>query len=241
MYEYKCRVRYSESMNTGYTSPVSIASYFQDCAIEHSASLGKDINYYKQINRAWLLNSWQIDIKRYPACGETIFVRTWSYGFQGLYGYRNFVILDENRAMCVCANSVWFYADTANGRPVRVPKEEGESFGREEKLPMEYCPRKIAMPDGLLPLPPYTVCCHDIDTNGHVNNSRYIELTYHFLPDEIQRDNKIRRVRAEYKKAAIQGDCIMPSMATLNAEAGIQYALCLANGQDIYANIIFYE
>ena len=36
-------------------------NYLQDCATFHSASLGKDICYYKQIHRGWFLNSWQID------------------------------------------------------------------------------------------------------------------------------------------------------------------------------------
>jgi len=240
LYEFESRVRYSDAMNTGALSLISIAHLFQDCATEHSDSLGKDIAFYKNIRRAWLLNSWQIDIMRYPACGETIFVATWSYGFKGLYGYRNFTLSDKNRQLCACANSVWFFMDIDHKQPVRVPEEEGNSYGHEEKLPMEYCPRKIAMPQSLTALTPYTVAYHDIDTNGHMNNSRYIELALQCLPEQLQYSPDIYRVRTEYKKAATQGSILVPYLASVPEKNGAQYAVMLADKEnEPYANILF--
>lgn len=208
MYEFESRVRYSEAMHTGKMNPVSVSNYFQDCAIFHSASIGKDIEYYKTVERGWFLNSWQIDICRYPSCGEKIFIATWSYGFKGLYGYRNFTICDEQRKICACANSIWFFMDTAMGQPLRVPQEEGISYGKEEQFPMEYCPRKISLPKELQPIKEYTVTHHDIDTNSHVNNARYMELAYQYLPEILQYTESIWRIRAEYKKAATLGNTI---------------------------------
>lgn len=208
MYEFESRVRYSETLHTGKMNPISIANYLQDCTIFHSASIGKDLEYYKTMERVWFLNSWQIDICRYPACGEKIFITTWAYGFKGLYGYRNFTICDEQRKTCVCANSVWFFMNTAIGQPVRVPPEERLSYGEEERFSMEYCPRKINLSEELQAITNYTVTHHDLDTNGHVNNARYMELAYQYLPETLQKTESIWRIRAEYKKAAITGDTI---------------------------------
>lgn len=218
MYEFESRVRYSESLHTGKMNPVSVSNYLQDCATFHSASIGKDINYYRKINRGWFLNSWQIDIRRYPECGEKIFIATWSYGFKGLYGYRNFTIRDEGRELCACANSIWFFTDICTGQPLRVPQEEGISYGQEEKLSMEYCPRKITLPEGMQPLSSYTTACHDIDTNGHMNNARYIELAWQCLPEKLQRSEHIWRIRAEYKKAALPGNKIYLQKAEIPLE-----------------------
>ncbi len=213
MYEFESRVRYSEAMHNGRMNPVSISNYFQDCAIFHSASLGKDMNYYKQLGRGWFLNSWQIDIRRYPECGEKIFVATWSYGFRGIYGYRNFILRDKNLEACACANSVWFFTDIVTGQPVRVPEEEGRSYGQEEKFSMEYCPRKIRLPDNFSPRSPHIVANADIDTNGHVNNARYIKMAWGCLPETLIPSEQIWRIRAEYKKAAQPGDTIYPQTA----------------------------
>jgi acyl-ACP thioesterase len=247
MFEFESRVRYSEAVHTGKMNPVSIANYFQDCTTFHSASIGKDIEYYKKIQRGWFLNSWQIDIARFPSCGEQIFVKTWAYGFKGLYGYRNFLLRDEKKEICACANSVWFFTDIVSGQPVRVPYEEGTCYGSEEKFPMEYCSRKIAMPPDMEQGEPYTVSCHDIDTNGHVNNVRYIELAYEQL-EELQNSEKIWRVRAEYKRAAVKGDLVVPSVGKAVFEGskespvkdGWEYFISLEGEKAAFASVAFY-
>lgn len=247
MYEFESRVRYSEAIHTGKMNPVSIANYFQDCTTFHSASIGKDIDYYKGISRGWFLNSWQIDIARFPACGEKIFIKTWAYGFKGLYGYRNFLLRDENKEVCACANSVWFFTDLVSGQPIRVPYEEGTCYGAEEKFPMEYCPRKIALPSDMEQSTPYTVSCHDIDTNGHMNNVRYIELACE-QSEDLQHSDRLWRVRAEYKKAAVKGDIIVPRIKKTAFEgtkdspvkSGEQYAVSLEGETAAFAAVVFY-
>jgi acyl-ACP thioesterase len=247
MFEFESHVRYSEAIHTGKMDPVSIANYFQDCTTFHSASIGKDIDYYKKIRRGWFLNSWQIDFLRFPSCGEQIFVKTWAYGFKGLYGYRNFLLRDEKKEICACANSVWFFTDIGSGQPVRVPYEEGSSYGSEEKFPMEYCPRKIAMPSDMEQGTPYTVSRHDIDTNGHVNNVRYMELAYEQLED-LPDPGNIWRVRAEYKKAAVKGNLLVPSRKKSVFEGteespvkdGWQYFIGLGDGEHDFASVVFY-
>ena len=80
---------------------------------------------------------------------------------------------------------------------------------------MEYCPRKIHLPDNMTVSAPYTVIPTDIDTNGHVNNARYIELAWSRLPENLIRSDHIWRIRAEYKKAAMLQDKIHPQTAVL--------------------------
>ncbi len=243
MYEFESRVRYSEAIHNGFMNPISIANYFQDCSTFHSGSIGKDISYYREIKHAWFLNSWQIDIRRFPECGERIFIRTWAYGFKSFFGYRNFVLLDEQKEVCACANAIWFFADTATGQPARVPEEEAASYGSEEKFPMEYCPRKIILPSSMEPLNPYTVSCHDIDTNGHMNNARYLELAYG-LSEELQTTETIWRVRAEYKKAAKKGDILYPYLKKETPEqtgaSTHEYYISLTDKDEPCASVVFY-
>lgn len=249
MYQFKSQVRYSESLHTGRMDPISISNYLQDCATFHSASIGRDILYYKSINRGWFLNSWQIDIFRYPKYNEHILIATWSYGIKGFYGYRNFTIRDNKGMLCVCANSVWFFTDTTIGQPIRVPEEEAAAYGSEKKFSMEYCSRKISLPidsDTYL-FPLYSVKRDDIDTNGHVNNVRYIALAFRYLPEEVQYSDSIWRVRAEYKKAAKIDDKIYPyytAEININQQNSYSFRLAAENSLETstdYANIIFYS
>ena len=75
-----------------------------------------------------------------------------------------------------------------------------------EKLDMDYAPRKIALPEEMEKKESFLIVKHHIDTNHHVNNGQYVQMAMEFLPDDFQ----IVQMRAEYKKAALLGDVVVP-------------------------------
>lgn len=205
MYELKSRVRYSETGMDARLSLVGILNYMQDCSTMQSEDLGVGLKFLAEKKRAWLLSSWQIEIGERPLLGTPITVGTWSYGFKGIYGYRDFVIRDESGRDLVRADSLWFLIDTETGRPARVTEEFGAVYGAEPPLPMERESRKIALPDELSEAGRCEVLRHQLDTNHHVNNAQYVDLACELLPAE----QTIRSIRAEYKKAAVLGDTLV--------------------------------
>jgi acyl-ACP thioesterase len=58
------------------------------------------------------------------------------------------------------------------------------------------------MPEGAIEVDTFPVHKYHIDTNVHVNNSKYIELACEALPDDFE----VKKLRGEYKKAAVLGD-----------------------------------
>ena len=90
IYEWKSRVRYSETGEDGRLSLTGLINYFQDCSTFQSEEIGLGWKYLNERKRAWVLSSWQIELKRLPAMGENIAVRTWAHSFKGFYGGRNF-------------------------------------------------------------------------------------------------------------------------------------------------------
>lgn len=210
MYQFGSRVRYSETDEDGKMSLTGIINYLQDCSTFQSEDIGMGIRYLKEQKRAWWLSSWQIVIDRYPVLGEEIAVSTWVYDFKGIYGYRNFTIQDKNGGYLVRANSIWFYFDIEAGRPIRVDEESAVKYGcNEEKLAMEYAPRRITVPGIYEEAGPIVAARHHLDTNHHVNNAQYVEMAREVLPERF----KIGEVRVEYKKAAMLGDVIMPRIS----------------------------
>lgn len=226
MYSFDSRVRYSEVDVDQELTVTGMINYLQDCSTFQSEDLELGIGYLEKHHRAWWLSSWQIMIQRYPRLGERIVISTWPYAFKGIYGYRNFTICDQQGAYLVKANSVWFFFDTEEGRPVRVQEEDirGYKTGEEPKLDMEYAPRRIALPEGYEPGEAVAVARHHIDTNHHVNNAQYVEIARELLPAGI----KIRELRVEYKKAAVLGDVMYPRI-TREADCDT-VALCDAEG-----------
>lgn len=225
MYQFNSRVRYSETDVHGRLSLTGIINYLQDCSTFQSEDIGKGLAWMEKRRRAWFLSSWQIIIDRYPRIGDEIAIGTWPYDFKGIYGSRNFFIKDLEGNYMVRANSLWFLFDLDAQRPTRVTADEIDGYGQpEEKLPMNYAPRKIALPADYETGQPVVIGKHHLDTNNHVNNAQYVEIAREFLPDDFC----IGELRVEYKKAAVLGDVITPR--TSRTEEGYTVALCDREG-----------
>lgn len=230
MYELSSRVRYSEIGKDGKLTLGAILNYFQDCTTFHSEEIGYGFHYLAEQNKVWVLLSWQIVVERYPEYGENIKVATKAYDFKRSFGYRNFMMYDENGVCVAYANSVWLYLDTEKMKPVRVDAKQAEAYQLEERLPMEYADMKIQIPEEMAAaLPSYMVQNYQIDTNGHMNNGQYLNMAYAAVEENIQ----VKQMRAEYKKSAMAGDVIQPIVykeenryvITLNSEKNEIFAV----------------
>lgn len=207
MYSFTSNIRFSEVDLHRNLSLSSIVNYFQDCSTFQSESVGKGFDYLASQNRVWLMSAWQIVIHKLPKFGEHIRIGTWAYDFKSMYGYRNFVIQDaETGETKIAANSIWVYADTRTGRPVKVLPENISGYVTEAPYPMEYADRKIAIPDELEPLTSFPVTQSQIDYNRHVNNGQYIRMAEAYLPDDFT----VGEFRADYRKSAVENDTIYP-------------------------------
>lgn len=213
MYAFDSRIRYSETDSEGELTLNALLNYFQDCSTFHSEDVGLGIGYMKEIGQAWVLSSWQIVVDRYPRLGERVKIVTLPYELKGFLGYRNFAMLDEERNYLAKANSLWSLLDMTTGKPVAVNEAMHKGYGIDEKLDMDYAPRKITVPEGGQLLEPIVVKKHHLDTNHHVNNGQYVNIAMEYLPDDFL----IHQMRAEYKKQAFLDDVLYPYIVSVES------------------------
>lgn len=188
----------------------ALSALFQDVTCFQGEELGVGFDYVEPIKRAWVLNAWQIDVKRFPEFNEKIIVGTFPTNFKSFIGDRNFIVKNEQGETLVMANSVWTFMDMEKLRPAKIDEKFLEVYTLEEALPMEYLPRKIILPE----TEDYTVTEKEslqireyhLDSNHHVNNGQYVQIADSFLPNSMNYD----RLRVEYRKQAKLGDVILP-------------------------------
>lgn len=223
MYTFHSRIRYSEIDNNGCLSLGSLLDYFQDCSTFHSEDAGVGLEYLKERHLAWVLSAWQIVVERYPGLGEKVDIGTVPYAFRGFLGYRNFVMESEQGERLAYANTLWTLMDMEKMHPARPGTEMLEAYEIGEKLPMDYAPRKIALPaSGGAGIEALEVKKHHLDTNNHVNNGQYIRIALECLPAECLEDGmSVRQMRAEYKKQAHLGDRIYPVVYKNGGKAAV--------------------
>lgn len=231
MYTFDSRVRYSEVGEDGCMTLQSLLDYFQDCSTFHSEDIGLGMDYLQAVKRAWLLSAWQICIERYPRVNERIVIGTAPYEFRSFMGCRNFLMQTDAGEVLAYANSIWTMMDTEVMRPAKPTQEMLDGYVLEEKYPMNYAPRKIAVPADGAEREPFTVKLHHLDTNHHVNNGQYVRMAMDYIPTDFM----IRQLRAEYKSQAVLGDEIWPVvcseddgglyMVSLNTKEGNPYCI----------------
>lgn len=234
MYGFESVVRYSEVDVHRHMTLTALLELLQDCCIFQSEHLGIGMDYLQERKRAWVLSSWQVILKRYPLLGEKITAYTWAYECKGFYGYRNFKVTDENGGVIAYANSIWIFMDTERMRPARIPQELAAVYSMDEPLDMEKAGRKLSIEGDFKKEAPIPVQKFHIDTNQHVNNSKYVLIAQEYLPESF----KIGELRAEYKKAAVLTDTLYPRTCIKENQAVVS----LENGEgQPYAVLEFIE
>ena len=206
MFTFDSVVRYSEVDSDGKLTLPEVINYFQDCSELHSRSLGVSVT--ANVDVGWVLNSWQIEINRYPSINEHIKVGTAPHKIKGIQGDRNFLMYDENGEVIIYANSIWSYFDFINNKPARVPESQMEAYKLEPAYDMEYAPRRIAIKDidddAFKSVADVSVTKSMIDLHGHMNNGNYVLVAMDYLPD----DYIFNKVRVEYLLPTVCGEVL---------------------------------
>ena len=209
MYTFKSRIRYSETDKTGRLAIPSMVNYFQDCSNFQSEELGVGYKELLERGKGWILTSWHIEIYRTPQLCEEVTIGTFASDFKGFYGNRNFVMLDDDGKVLGCADSTWVLMDIHKGRPIKPAPEDIQHYEVLSPLNLETQGRKIKRIEGAASLPSFRVQRHQLDTQNHVNNCQYIQMALDVIPEEPL----VKRIRVEYKKAAVSEDVIVPRLA----------------------------
>ena len=234
MYQFESRVRYSEVDSHRRLTLPALFNYMQDCCSFQSEQFGVGVDYLTKIHAAWVIASWEVQLERKPTFGEKICVKTWPYAFRGFCGYRNFLLESAQGELLVRANSVWVFLDAKTMRPARIAEGICRAYENAlcEPLSGNWSDRKIILPEGGEEKEPLRVAHAWIDTNGHMNNERYIEAALEYLPQ----DYGVSGLRVEYKHSAMLGDRLYP---VVSEEQGSMTVVLANEKQRPYAVVQF--
>ncbi|MCT1796646.1 acyl-[acyl-carrier-protein] thioesterase [Helcococcus kunzii] len=165
-----------------------------DASSRNTAEVEGDIEGYH-----WILYRWYINIYDKILSEDEIEIETYSRKIDRFFAYRNFYIY-KNGVKILEADCKWLLVNE-EGKIVRIFPELIEKYGQSEGF---------AMPKSeVKPLEKYSkaenihIRKSDIDVNGHVNNSNYLQ----YIEDVINLENKsIKNLDLIYKKELKYGD-----------------------------------
>ncbi|MDP4127763.1 MAG: thioesterase [Bacillota bacterium] len=222
-------VHYYEVNPREEATSLTILHYLEDAAIAHSESVGYGVGRLKSEKRAWILNRWHLQIKRYPVYGEKVIIETWPSNFERFYATREFLIKDNHQKVIGQATSLWIFINTETKRPLRIGPEFLDAYGLESFRALEdsFDPLNVVSEDegssgsGQA----FLVRRSDIDTNGHVNNANYLQWMLEVIPEEIYQNHHLAALEIIYKKettygSSIRSRCYFKGLKQTNPEYG---------------------
>ncbi|NOU58965.1 acyl-[acyl-carrier-protein] thioesterase [Marinifilum caeruleilacunae] len=169
----------------------SICNYLQEIAGMHADALNWGIDKLMQQNLSWVLTRLKVKVLQYPKWTEEITVETWPTGIEGLFGNRDFRILDSQGNAIILASSSWLIINLKSKRPARPHSIiENAKFENAEKVfpsPLQKLVTKVNSQSSL----EVNVHFSDIDINQHVNNVKYIKWIIDSCPIEKLQSNCI--------------------------------------------------
>lgn len=188
----------------------SLFEYFQDVASLAADALGVGIEVLqKEHGVAWVLNRMRVDIERMPDWDEEITIETWPLEPGRLEFNRDYIVKDRAGNIIIRAISSWIIMDLVKRRLKRVSSLPFHFSTLNEERAIEAPFHKWKDLEKLETVYTKQIGYSDIDINGHLNNSRYIDYIMDCFPMEEHRQNDITSIEVNFTKEALPGDILL--------------------------------
>ena len=172
-----------------------------------SIELGvSDKDVLEQYNLVWIITDYNMKIERLPVFDEKITIETYAMSHNRLFCYRAFNIKDEagNTIIEMVATFVLMDRDTRKVHPVM--SEITDAFDSEFSKTMIRGPRFKELEGGVEQ--EYRVRFYDLDMNGHVNNSKYLDWVFEVMGADFLTHHVPKKVHLKYVKEVLAGGLI---------------------------------
>ncbi|MDR1506982.1 MAG: acyl-ACP thioesterase [Treponema sp.] len=222
IFSKKLSVRFGDIDKSDTLTAASAFDFFQEAAMSHAEILGVGREVMKTSGRVWILSRMSVFMERRPRFGETITVRSWPRGTSTIFAVRDYDIRDAGDNIIIRGRSGWLILDMEKRRPLR-PQAVVEALPPNEGLDsLPGTSAGSAAPSGLHPAfaeytpdSPHvfhttrTARYSDIDYNGHVNNTRYIQWIQDlFDPPAILENARSMRIDINYLSEVKSGETV---------------------------------
>ena len=187
----------------GRLRPAMLLFYCQDIAGSHCTDEGLGWEVLAEKRLFWAIIRQKVQITRLPMTGETITVETWAMPTTKVSYPRSTVAYDAEGGELFRAIGLWVLMDL-DTRAMILPGKSGivvrgATQGGELPPPGSLAPRPLGSHFQR------RVCFTDLDRNGHMNNTRYLDWMDDLLPSAFHMEHPVREFTVCYLAEAREG------------------------------------
>jgi len=175
----------------------------------------------------WILLNWRIKRFKEIPWGKTFKIKTWPAISTKLYSIRNYEVYNDKGELVAIASTKWVLMDINTKKLVKDITDVINKYDSDDKMLFEDDFPKLKVPENIEYSYKHIVQRRDIDTNGHVNNTKYLELAYEALPETVYDSCNFKNIDIQYKHSAF-----------LNEDMIIGYDTKIVDNKDEYVVVV---
>ena len=235
------RIRITEVDARSQLTIPALNGLLQEMAWRHSVVEKVSVHELSaQHNISWVLSRLKIWIDRLPNYDETVTVKTYVQGVDKYFYHRDFKVIDADGNEIIRANSVWGLMDIVKRRLTSIPEWMiAITQILVEEDPIEKVSGKIAGINHVEIEKYFDIRWHDIDSNQHVNNTKYVEWLMESIPTDILNNGTLKSIDMIFKNESILGDKITTQSQTI--AQGFNHRIINQHGQELVTGETVWE
>lgn len=182
-----------------------ILNLLQETAWMHAETLGFGMKAMEEKNLFWVVTRQTVAMKSWPGFGETVQVQTWLRPPEGAFVAREFRILDvRGQEIGTCITS-WLALDRQTKKILPAQNlYPWEQIARPEATGL--VADKIPLEGSYETLAKFGVRNSDLDTNQHVNNTKYAQWILDSIPYDLHRGLRLNTYSVNFLTETHLGD-----------------------------------
>ena len=222
------QVRGYELRENGQIGHATLLQWFEETAIQASASLGYDLDKYHALNAAWVIRDLEVEFLGAPQYGDQVQVKTWISDFRRIRSHREYEARRaDNGELLARGRAEWIFLDMKTMLPRRLSAEMVASFeanGIPALAPIEWPALEAGECLGHYEAT-RQVQHYEIDQMRHVNNVVYVNWIEQQARDAWRAWKcdpatlDLKRHYVQYRQPARPGDLLR--LASTAARVGV--------------------
>ena len=168
-------------------------------------------------NLVWIITDYDIEVDRLPRFAEEITIETEALSYNRLFCYRRFTIYDETGQELIHMMATFVLMDRDSRKVHAVEPEIVAPYQSDFDKKLIRGPKYESLNEPVSK--DYHVRFYDLDMNGHVNNSKYLDWIFEVMGADFLTQYIPKKINLKYVKEVRPGGVITSSVERTGLES----------------------
>lgn len=168
-------------------------------------------------NLVWIITEYDIEVVRLPRFAEEITIETEALSYNRLFCYRRFTIYDEAGQELIHMMATFVLMDRDSRKVHAVEPEIVAPYQSEFSRKLLRGPKYQSLENPISK--DYHVRFYDLDMNGHVNNSKYLDWIFEVMGADFLTQYIPKKINLKYVKEVRPGGVITSAVERAGLES----------------------